>query len=227
MKTGQYNHSAHLVAIDCIILGYENTELKLLLFNRKIEPAKGGWSLVGGWVEPDESVETAARRVTYKISGLKEVYLEQVHVFSEPQRDPGGRVISVAFYALMPIDKHDRELVESHGAKWFSLNELPELIFDHQEMLNMALEKLRLKASFELIGRSLLPEKFTLLQIRQLYNAIYQKEFDPGNFRKKILSIKVLEKLTSKNTSESRKGAFNYRFKKVLPPYRVNALVKY
>lgn len=227
MKTGTYNHATHLVAVDCIILGYENAELKLLLFNRQIEPSKGGWSLVGGWVEPDETVENAARRVNHKITGLDDVFLEQVHVFSEPNRDPGGRVISVAFFALMRIDKHDKELVEKHGARWFSLTELPPLIFDHNQMVDCALEKLRFKASYELMGEQLLPEKFTLLQLRQLYNAIFMKEFDPGNFRKKILSLRILEKLTTKNTMESRKGAFYYQFKKDTVPNTINSIVKF
>jgi 8-oxo-dGTP diphosphatase len=227
MTTVQYNHATHLIAVDCIILGYENADLKLLLFNRQIEPSKGGWSLVGGWVEPDESVENAAWRVNKKITGLNDVFLEQVQVFSEPQRDPGGRVISAAFYALMRIDKHDKELVEKHGAKWFPLTDLPPLIFDHTKMLECALEKLRVKASYELMGQHLLPEKFTLLQLRQLYNAIFMKEFDPGNFRKKVLSLKALEKQSIKNTSESRKGAFYYKFRDDMLTIDSNSIVKY
>jgi 8-oxo-dGTP diphosphatase len=227
MITAQYNHATHLLAVDCIILGYENAELKLLLFNRQIEPSKGGWSLVGGWVEPDESVENAAWRVNQKITGLNDVFLEQVQVFSEPHRDPGGRVISVAFYALMRIDKHDKELVEKHGAKWFPLTDLPPLIFDHTKMLECALEKLRVKASYELMGQHLMPEKFTLLQLRQLYNAIFQREFDPGNFRKKVLSLKAIEKQSIKNTSESRKGAFYYKFRDDMLTIDSNSIVKY
>ena len=221
-----YDYSSHLVSIDCSIFGYENSDLQLLLFKRVLEPSSGEWSLVGGWVEPNESVEDAARRVTLKITGLKDVYLEQVHVFSDPNRDPGGRVISVVFYALMRIDEHDKDLVESFGAKWFSLTELPPLIFDHDTMVEKSLDKMRLKASYELLGNQLLPENFTLLQLRQLYNAIFSKEFDPGNFRKKVLSLKVLEKLSSKNTNESKKGAFYYRFKKELVRHDVNPIVK-
>jgi 8-oxo-dGTP diphosphatase len=227
MTTGQYNHTTHLVAVDCIILGYEDAELKLLLFNRKIEPSMGGWSLVGGWVESEESVEKAAWRINRKITGLDDVFLKQVQVFSDPRRDPGGRVISVAFYALMRIDKHDRELVEKHGAKWVPISSLPQLIFDHNKMVDYALEKLRFKASYELLGQQLLPEKFTLLQLRQLYNAIFMKEFDPGNFRKKILSLKMLEKQSIKNTSESRKGAFYYQFKCDGVNHNTNSIVKY
>lgn len=203
----------HLLAVDCIIFGYENNELKLLLFHRKIEPDKGKWSLVGGWVEEYESVEDAATRVLYKITGLKNLFMEQVEVFSNPKRDLGGRVVSVAFYALISIAEHDRQAVEKHGASWIALSKLPSLIFDHRQMLEAALTKLRLKSSYELVGRRLLPEKFTMKQLRNLYNAIFQREFDPGNFRKKVNSLKVLEKLSMKNTTESKKGAYYYRYK--------------
>lgn len=226
MTNQLYNHATHLVSIDCIIFGYENSDLKLLLFKRELEPSLGDWSLVGGWVDSEESVEDAARRVTLKITGLEDVYLEQVQVFSKPNRDPGGRVISVSFYALMRIDEHDKELVEKHGARWFSLSNLPKLIFDHNIMVEKALEKMRLKASYELLGRQLLPERFTLYQLRQLYNAIFLKEFDPGNFRKKILALKVLEKLSNKNKDESKRGAYYYMFKKDMPSHDVNPIVK-
>jgi ADP-ribose pyrophosphatase YjhB (NUDIX family) len=210
-----YQHSKQLVSVDCIIFGYENGELKLLVFKRWIEPAKGELSLLGGWVNEDESVSDAARRVLAMISGLKDVFLEQVDVFSEVERDPGGRVISVAFYSLMNIDEENKRLIQQHSAQWISLSKLPNLIFDHNRMVEKALEKLRYKASYNLMGEHLLPEKFTLLQLRKLYNAIFQREFDPGNFRKKVMSLKVLEQLNEKDLSESKRGAFYYRFKKI------------
>lgn len=209
-----YQHTKQLVSVDCIIFGYDEDELKLLVFKRWIEPAKGELSLLGGWVNLDESVTDAARRVLALISGLKNIYLEQVDIFSEVGRDPGGRVISIAYYALMKIDEDDKKMVEQNSASWVSLNNKPKLIFDHDTMVERALEKLRINASNELIGEHLLPEKFTLLQLRKLYNAIFQREFDPGNFRKKVLSLKVLEQLDEKDTTESKRGAFYYRFKK-------------
>ncbi|HOO83190.1 MAG TPA: DNA mismatch repair protein MutT [Prolixibacteraceae bacterium] len=209
-----YQHIAQLVSVDCIIFGYENDELKLLVFKRWIEPCKGKLSLLGGWVNPDESVTDAARRVLKLISGLNDIYLEQVDVFSEVGRDPGGRVISIAYYALMTIDEQNQKLIEQHSAQWVPYNKKPGLIFDHDTMVEKALEKLRMKASYNLIGEHLLPEKFTLLQLRKLYNAIFQKEFDPGNFRKKVLSLKLLEQLSEKDTTESKRGAYFYRFKK-------------
>jgi ADP-ribose pyrophosphatase YjhB (NUDIX family) len=209
-----YQHTKQLVSVDCIIFGYEDDELKLLVFRRWIEPLKGGLSLLGGWVNADESVTNAAKRVLKLISGLNDIYLDQVDVFSEMDRDPGGRVISIVYYSLMKIDNQNRSLVEQNSATWVSIKNLPQLIFDHNEMVEKALEKLRVKATYNLMGEQLLPEKFTLLQLRKLYNAIFLREFDPGNFRKKVLSLKILERLNEKDNSESKKGAFYYRFNK-------------
>ena len=208
-----YQDVKRLLSVDCIIFGYEKEQLKLLLFKRIIEPAKGEWSLIGGWIQEDESAEDAARRVLTYITGLKDIYLEQVRVFSKPGRDPGGNVLTVTFNALIRIEKHSIELIEEHGASWFPIVEVPHLIFDHDNMLKVAFEKLRLKATYNLIGRQLLPEKFTLTHLRQLYSEIFQKSFDPGNFRKKVLSLKLLERLEEKDMSESKKGAFYYKFK--------------
>lgn len=203
----------HLVAIDNVIFGYEGKQLKLLLFKRKLEPAKGEWSLVGGWVNPDESCDEASSRVLIKITGLKDVFMEQIRVFSKPDRDIGGRVISVVFYALINIQEHNHQLVDSFGAQWCPVNDRPKLIFDHEEMVKCALDKLRMKASRDLVGRNLLPNEFTITQLRQLYNSIFNKEFDPGNFRKKILSLNVMTRLNKKYNSESKKGAYYYAFK--------------
>jgi 8-oxo-dGTP diphosphatase len=208
-----YSHIKQLVSVDCIVFGYDEGELQLLLFKRWIEPSKGELSLLGGWVNPDESVNDAARRVLNLISGLDDIYMEQVDVFSDAERDPGGRVISIAYYALMKIDAHTHELVSRHSAVWAPLKDRPHLIFDHDEMVEKALEKLRRKASYELIGQQLLPEMFTMKQLRGLYSAIYQREFDPANFRKKVLSLNVLQQLNIKDTGESKRGAYYYKFR--------------
>lgn len=202
----------HLVAADCVIFGYEEGELKLLLFHRELQPSRGQWSLVGGWINEDESVEDAATRVLSSITGLKDIFLEQVEVFSKPDRDPGGPVISVVFNALIDIEKHNKELVREYGAHWWPVGKLPELIFDHADMVKKALLKLQHKASYDIVGGELLPEEFTITQLRKLYNSIFLREFDPGNFRKKILSLNVLERLNKKDLSESKKGAFYYQF---------------
>lgn len=207
----------HLVAVDCVIFGYKEPTLKLLIFKRNIEPEKGKWSLPGGWVKTDETLETATQRVLKELTGLNDVYTEQVAGFSNPQRDPGSRVISMAFYALVDFEKHNAQLLKKYDAEWADMRDLPPLIFDHQSILYHALRKLRHKASHEIIGRNLLPEQFTLTQLRNLYNGIYEEDFDPGNFRKKVLASGQLARTDYKDEQSSKKGAFYYTFKEKQP----------
>ncbi len=220
-------HPRHYVAVDCVILGYQDEEIKLLLYPRSFEPYKGKWSLLGGFVQDNESADDAAARILKQTTGLEQIFLEQVASFSEPNRDPEARVISLAYYALIRIDLHDEERVRENGASWISINTLPNLIFDHQQMFGKALVKLQQKAGYSLIGSELLPEMFTLIQLRNLYQAIFQREFDPGNFRKKILSLGVLEKLNEKDVSESRKGAFYYKLKSDIGEIDIDRIVKF
>lgn len=220
-------HPQHYVAVDCVILGYQDEEIKLLLYPRSFEPYKGNWSLLGGFVQDNESADEAAARILKQTTGLEQIFLEQVASFSEPNRDPEARVISLAYYALIRIDLHDEEKVKENGAYWIPIRKLPNLIFDHQEMLGKALVKLQQRAGYSLCGSELLPEMFTLIQLRKLYEAIFQHEFDPGNFRKKILSLGVLEKLSEKDVSESRKGAFYYKVKANIGEMDVNRIAKF
>jgi ADP-ribose pyrophosphatase YjhB (NUDIX family) len=172
----QANYSEHPkfhVAVDCVIFGYENDELKLLLYPRRFTPSKGDWSLMGGFVQEDETMELAARRVLKQTVGLENIYLDNVRGFSEPARDPGGRVISMAYYALIRIDELDSELAKLHSGKWWPLSQLPELVFDHNQMVKEALGKLQQTASYKLIGKELLPEQFTLTQLHNLYNLFF------------------------------------------------------
>lgn len=220
-------HPQHYVAVDCVILGYQDEDIKLLLYPRSFEPYKGKWSLLGGFVQDDESADEAAARILKQTTGLEQIFLEQVASFSEPNRDLEARVISLAYYALIRIDLHDEERVKENGAFWISINKLPNLIFDHQQMFEKALVKLQQKAGYSLCGSELLPEMFTLIQLRKLYEAIFRREFDPGNFRKKILSLGVFEKLSEKDASESRKGAFYYKAKSNIGDIDVNRIVKF
>jgi len=220
-------HPQHYVAVDCVVLGYQDEEIKLLLYPRSFEPYKGKWSLVGGFVQENESADEAASRILRQTTGLEQIFLEQIAVFSNPKRDPEARVLSLAFYALIRIDLHDEERVKENGAYWVSINKLPSLIFDHQEMYEKALVKLQQKASYSLCGRELLPEKFTLIQLRKLYEVIFQREYDPGNFRKKILSLGVLEKLDVKDLSESKKGAFYYQIRSDVDEKEMERIVKF
>ncbi|BBE19963.1 hypothetical Nudix-like regulator [Aquipluma nitroreducens] len=220
-------HPQHYVAVDCVIMGYQDEEIKLLLYPRSFEPYKGKWSLLGGFVQDDESADNAAARILKQTTGLEQIFLEQVASFSVPNRDPEARVISLAYYALIRIDLHDEERVKENGAYWISISKLPNLIFDHQEMFEKALIKLQQKAGYSLIGTELLPEMFTLIQLRKLYEALFQREFDPGNFRKKILSLGVLEKLELKDVSESKKGAFYYKVKNNIDEVGKDRIVKF
>lgn len=200
----------YLLAVDCVIFGYENGELMLLLYPRSFEPVKGKWSLMGGFVQEKESCDMAACRILNQTTGLKNIFLEQVNVFSLPDREKVARVISVAYYALIRIQQSDLALLKEHGARWWPISDLPELIFDHGDMVKKALASLQQKAGYSLAGSELLPKKFTMLQLRKLYEAIYQRKFDAGNFRKKILSLDLLRKTDEKNSTESRKGAYYY-----------------
>jgi hypothetical protein len=207
-------HPKHLVAVDCIIFGYDilEKEIKLLLIKRDFEPAKGKWSLAGGFVKEDESLDDAANRILFSLTGLRDVYLEQSYTYGRTDRDPGARVISTSYSALIKIKDRDRELKELHGAHWQSLSRLPHLIFDHQEMVKKALGELKMTIKVKPVGFALLPEKFTLVQLQDLYEAIYQRRIDKRNFRKKILSMNILEKLDEKEKETSKKGAWYYRF---------------
>ena len=220
-------HPKHYVAVDCSIFGYENGELKLLLYPRGFEPSLGKWSLMGGFVQENESVEEAAGRVLIQTTGLKDIFLEQVTAFSKPYRDPGARVISITFVALIRIDIHDKDLVRENGAHWWPVTKLPSMVFDHEAIVANALGLLQQRASIDLIGKELLPEMFTLMQLRNLYEGIFLKTFDPGNFRKKVLSIDILERLNLKNTSESKRGAYYFQFKKSETGIRSERIIKF
>ncbi|MCH7658895.1 MAG: NUDIX hydrolase [Bacteroidetes bacterium] len=205
-------YNKFLVAVDCIIFGFDGQELKLLLIKRNFPPAKGEWSLMGGFLKKDESLDNAAARVLFKLTGLQKVYLEQLYSYGEIDRDPGERVISAAYYALIKIDEYDEKLLKKYNAKWFLINDFPNLIFDHNIMVNKALKRLKRKAQSQPIGFELLPEKFTIPQLQKLYETIFQKEFDKRNFRKKILGFQVLQKFDEKEKKSSKKGAYLYRF---------------
>jgi ADP-ribose pyrophosphatase YjhB (NUDIX family) len=201
-----------LVAVDCIIFGFDGKELNLLLIRRNFPPAKGEWSLMGGFLKKKESIDQAAERVLFKLTGLCGVFLEQLQGYGELDRDPGERVISVAYYALIKIDDYDEKLAQQYNAKWFPISDFPKLIFDHNIMVDKALRRLQRKAQNQPIGCELIPPKFTIPQLQRLYEAIFRKEFDKRNFRKKILSFHVLKKLEEKDRESSKKGAYLYQF---------------
>ncbi len=201
-----------LVAVDSIIFGFHEGELNLLVLKRNFEPARGLWSLMGGFVQRGESVDEAAGRVLAELTGLERVHMEQVGAFGEVDRDPGQRVVSVAYYALINIEESDRELVRQHNAHWVRVDELPPLIFDHQKMVERAREKLKHKASTEPIGFNLLPRLFTLSMLQSLYEAIYGEPIDKRNFRKRVAEMGYIEKTGKIDKTGSRRGAALYTF---------------
>jgi 8-oxo-dGTP diphosphatase len=205
----------HYLAVDSIVFGFNADDLKILLVKRIIDPSKGDWSLMGGFVGKGENLDDSAKRILFKLTGLTDVYLEQLATFGQVNRDPAARVISVAYYALIKINDYDRDIVKQNGAEWFKITDYPKLIFDHEEMVQTAISKLRRKCRTQPIGFELLPEKFSIPQLQSLYEAILIQKLDKRNFRKKLLSMNLLDKLNEKDKESSKKGAFLYRFNKI------------
>lgn len=201
-----------LLAVDCIIFGFDAEELKILLIKRDFEPEKGKWSLMGGFLKSYEDLDSAANRILLHLTGINNVYMEQLYTFSKIDRDPGQRTLSVAYYALINIENHNTELDHQHSAAWFSISDAPSLIFDHNLMVRHAIHRLRYRASTEPIGFELLPPKFTMRQLQKLYEAILDEELDKRNFINKINALDILIKLDEKDKSSSRKGSFLYMF---------------
>ena len=200
------------VSVDCIIFGFDKKELSLLILRRNFQPAEGEWSLMGGFVQAGESTDDAAKRVLKELTGLDKVYMEQVGTFGAVDRDPGERVISVAYYALININEYDAEQVRLHDAHWIRMNELPPLIFDHEQMVEKARERMKTQASVAPIGFNMLPRLFTLTQLQHLYEAIYGEPIDKRNFRKKVAEMGFIEKTDKIDKTGSKRGAALYKF---------------
>jgi len=200
-----------LVAVDCIIFGFDGWDLKILLIHRGFEPMKGKWSLMGGFIHAAETPEGAANRVLEQYTGLKDVYLDQFRVFGNPDRDPVERTLSVAYFALIDIHQYEKQISEQYHAEWFLLSEMPALIFDHAEMVKLAQRELRYKAALHPVLFQLLPNKFTIPQLQALYEGVYNTKFDDRNFSRKLLSTGLLIRLSEKDKSSSKKGAFYFK----------------
>jgi len=215
MDIKRYTHQNRmLVAVDCIIFGFDGQHLKLLLIKRGFEPQKGRWSLMGGFVTPDENLDHAAARILKQLTGLADIYLEQLFAFGDRYRDPSERTVSVAYFALVDINKYEEQISYEYSAAWFPLKKIPVLIFDHREMIEMAKEKLQYKAAFHPVLFELLPEKFTLPQLQSLYEDVYNTIIDKRNFSRKILSTGLLVRQDEKEKQSSKKGAFYYKLDK-------------
>lgn len=205
-------HSKVLVSVDCIVFGFEEDKLKLLIGKRQMDPGRGEWSLYGGFVGVKESLEDAANRVLFQLTGLKEIYMKQVGAFGAIDRDPGERVISVAYCALINVKDYDDSLRERYNLEWVSMDSLPQLYSDHNLMVNNALKLLRRRIKTEPLSFNLLPELFTLTQLQHVYEALLDNEIDKRNFRKRIKQIDIIEKTEFIDKLTSKRGAALYRF---------------
>lgn len=199
------------IAVDCIIFGFDGKDLKVLLIKRGFDPGIGKWSLMGGFIGIGESINNGAARILQTLTGLTNIYMEQLYAFGEVGRDPGGRVISIAYFALIKID-NPGSLMKEYNARWYNINSIPPTLFDHKKMIIMARERLMQKVATHPVGFELLPEKFTLSQLQNLYEAIYGAHFDKRNFLRKILSLGIFIKLNEKEKTLSKKGSYYFKF---------------
>lgn len=207
-----YAHSSRiLVAIDCIIFGFDGETLKLLLIKRNFEPEAGKWSLMGGFLNEYEDLHAAAVRILYTLTGIHNPYLEQLHTFGAVSRDPVERTVSVGYYSLVNISDQDPVTLRAHNASWVDLGSRPGLIFDHDAMVDMALRQLRYKAALYPVGFELLPEKFTVPQLQKLYEVIYRVGLDRRNFSRRILATGILEGTGEKDPASTTKKAQLYK----------------
>ena len=214
MTTYYSDYQKVLLSVDCIIFGFEKNKLRILIGRRQMDPGRGEWSLYGGFVRSDESLDDAADRTLYELTGLRNVYMRQVGAFGSVDRDPGERVISIAYYALINVKDYDERLRLDHGVEWMNVEELPKLYSDHNEMIRKARKLMRQKLRTEPVGFRLLPDLFTLTQLQKLYEAVNGAELDKRNFRKRIKEMDYIEKTELIDKTGSKRGAYLYRFNK-------------
>ncbi|MBO7109988.1 MAG: NUDIX hydrolase [Prevotella sp.] len=207
-------HQKLYVSVDVIVFGFEENRLKVLIGRRQMDPGRGEWSLYGGFVAADEGIDECAERTLLELTGLKKLFIRQVGAFGAIDRDPGERVVSVAYYALINVKDYDEKLRLKHNVEWVDVNQLPTLYSDHNEMVCQALRRMQLKMRTEPIGFRLLPQLFTLTQLQRLYEAVNGQEIDKRNFRKRIKDMDFIEKTDLIDKDSSKRGAALYRFNK-------------
>ena len=211
-----YEYPRPALTVDCVIFGLdESSKLKILLIQRALEPFKGAWALPGGFVDMEEDLEEAALRELREETGVKDVFIEQLFTFGKPGRDPRGRVVSVAYYALVNLSEHPVQAAsDADHVEWFELDELPRLAFDHDQIVKVAVNRLRSKVRYQPIGFELLPENFTLSQLQKLYETVLGvKQLNKRNFRTRILKMGVLNEV-GKQEGVAHRPAVLYRFDK-------------
>lgn len=201
----QYDYPHAAVTVDVVIFSVRDRQLKLLLIRRAGEPYRGQWALPGGFVQMQESLEEAARRELEEETGVAGVFLEQLYTFGQPDRDPRERVITVAYYALIPSDKIQiRAATDAEAVGWFGMDEIPKLAFDHTAIVKMAHERLTAKLDYSTIAFQFMPELFTLSELQEVYEIILRQEMDKRNFRKWVLALEQIEE-----TDEERRGGIH------------------
>jgi 8-oxo-dGTP diphosphatase len=211
----RYTYARPALTVDIVVFALDDAGLKVMLIQRDLEPFAGRWALPGGFVRVDESLDEAARRELQEETGLRNLYLEQLYTFGDLGRDPRERVVTVAYYALVNIAGHDiRATTDARQARWFAVDQLPRLAFDHARILEAALTRLRGKVRYQPIGFELLPEKFPLRRLQHLYETVLGRALDKRNFRKKILGMDILVELRESEQDVSHRAARLYRFDK-------------
>ena len=208
-----YEYPRPALTVDCAVFGLDDKDLKILLIQRDLPPFKEKWALPGGFVRMDETLEDASLRELTEEAGVKDVYLEQLYTFGAVDRDPRGRVVTVAYYALVKLSDHRvRAATDARDAGWFPVSKLPSLAFDHSRIVDVALRRLQGKVRYEPIGFELLPAKFTLSQLQRLYETILERPLDKRNFRKKLLGMGLLHKLSEVEQNVAHRAARLFRF---------------
>ncbi len=208
-----YEYPRPALTVDCAVFGLDEEDLKVLLIQRDIPPFEGRWALPGGFVRVEETLEEAAERELAEETGIRHVFLEQLYTFGAVDRDPRERVVTVAYYALVNLQEHQvQATTDARSAAWFTLDDTPKLAFDHDRILQTAYERLKGKVRYQPIGFELLPEKFTLRQLQNLYERVLDRPLDKRNFRKKILGMELLEELDEVEQDVAHRAARLYRF---------------
>jgi 8-oxo-dGTP diphosphatase len=208
-----YQYPRPALTVDCVVFGFDEGELKVLLIERGLEPFKGRWALPGGFVRVDETLDAAARRELQEEAGLTNIFMEQLYTFGAIDRDPRERVVSVAYYALVKLSEHEaKAATDAANARWFPVSKVPKLAFDHRDILQTGLTRLKAKVRYQPIGFELLPPKFTLSQLQHLYETVLDAKLDKRNFRKKVLGFNLLVPLKEKQQTGRQRPAQLFRF---------------
>jgi len=201
------------LSVDCVVFGYHEGKIRVLLIERDAEPYRGSWALPGDLVSPKDDLLFSANSVLTKLTGLKNIFMEQFLTFGSVNRHPAGRVATVGYYSLVKSDNYDPVASSwAKSLKWFDIRELPELAFDHDRILDKGIRTLQRRVRYRPVGFELLPNKFTLKELQVLYEALLEVEFDKPNFRKKILSMDLLVQLDELETNVSHRPAKLFRF---------------